>query len=38
VLVRLGPGARVRVDLDMMRFVNEPSYAFPPWERVPRAQ
>ena len=38
LLVRLGPGARVRVDLDMMRFVNEPSYAFPPWERVPRAQ
>jgi hypothetical protein len=34
LLVRLGPGARLCVDVDMLRFVNEPSYALPPWEQL----
>jgi hypothetical protein len=30
LLVELGPAAQVRLDLGMKRFVNQPSYAFPP--------
>ncbi|MFL7808120.1 MAG: hypothetical protein AB8I80_05800 [Anaerolineae bacterium] len=34
LLVRLGPGARLCADLDMRRFVNDPSYALPSWEQL----
>ncbi len=34
LLVRLGPGSQARFDVDMARFVSDPSYAVPPWERV----
>ena len=38
LLVRLGPGSEVRIDVEMVRFVNDPSYAFPLWERVARVE
>ena len=34
LLIRLGPGAKARIKAEMARFVNDPSYAFPPWERL----
>jgi hypothetical protein len=34
LLAHLGPGAELRVDLDVRRFVNDPSYALPPWEQL----
>jgi hypothetical protein len=38
LLVQLGPGSEARIDVEMARFVNDPSYAFPPWERVTGAE